>query len=239
MLEERKVNNILKSFLMHQIALFTSLGYRDMCKFFAKDIFLDNIFDDVDYFIRVDTDSFFIEVSDYFVKSLNRLNVDYAYLKDTIHFEDKAVTLGFGKCLYEFCIKNIERNHINKFFEEVCQEATASPKLFYTNFEVVNLKWARSKAHQEFLNYIVEAEGIYKFRWGDSIIRYYLVKLLNAKTLKLRGCLYKHSSLYDSRNFFKKYLGKIYSKLTNKLHINNYEKKLSKIDKFFLNVKWI
>ena len=42
--------------------LFTSLGYRDMCKFFAKDIFLDNIFDDVDYFIRVDTDSFFIEV---------------------------------------------------------------------------------------------------------------------------------------------------------------------------------
>ena len=83
------------------------------------------------------------------------------------------------------------------------------------------------KSSPRISNYIVEAEGIYKFRWGD-IIRYYLVKLLNAN-LKLRGCLYKHSSLYDSRNFFKKYLGKIYSKLTNKLHINNYEKKLSKI----------
>ena len=39
-----------------------SLGYRDMCKFFANDVFYDQHFDDTEYFIRMDTDSFFLNV---------------------------------------------------------------------------------------------------------------------------------------------------------------------------------
>ena len=216
--------------------LSTSLGYRDMCKFFAIDVFFDKKLENVEYFIRLDTDSFFIYTNNKFVTDLQKINCDYGYIKNTIQKEDKAVTLGFGKCLYEFCYKNRANFFKYKKFINICQDATLNPKIFYTNFEIVKLSWARSNEHKKFLKYIVNSKGIYNFRWGDALIRYYTVNLLNASIKELKGCLYKHSGLYDSRNYLQVLLTKSYSKIRNRLYKNIYEKRLSKLDKFFLGV---
>ena len=154
-----------------------SLGYRDMCKFFTKDVFNDKNFNDSEYFVRVDSDSFFLDVKDRFIKSLEKINSDYAYIKGTKQFEDKGVSLGFGKCLYEFCIKN----DIKKEYKSICQEATINPRIYYTNFEIINFKWIKSKIHLKLVDHIVDSKGIYNFRWGDALIRYYSVNLLKAK----------------------------------------------------------
>ena len=111
-----------------------------------------------------------------------------------------------------------------------------NPKIFYTNFEIVKLSWARSNEHKKFLKYIVNSKGIYNFRWGDALIRYYVVNLLGFSIKELKGCLYKHSGIYDSRNFFQILLTKSYSKIRNRLYKNIYEKRLSKLDKLFLGV---
>ena len=216
--------------------LSTSLGYRDMCKFFAIDVFFDKELDDVEYFIRLDTDSFFISTTNNFISDLQKIDCDYGYIKNTIQKEDKAVSLGFGKCLYEFCYKNRANFFKYKKFINICQDATLNPKIFYTNFEIVKLSWARSNEHKKFLKYIVNSKGIYNFRWGDALIRYYTVNLLDSTIKELKGCLYKHSGIYDSRNRFQVLLTKSYSKIRNRLYKNIYEKRLSLLDKLFLGV---
>ncbi len=217
--------------------LHTSLGYRDMCKFFSNDVFFDEDLLDTNYFIRVDTDSYFLDTRKKFINDLNNLNCDYAYLSNTDQREDKAVTVGFGKCLYQYCEKNNDKEFLSKSNFEICTEATLNPKMYYTNFEVVNLDWAKSLNHLNLISHIYAAKGIYQYRWGDNIIRYYAVKLLQAKIKVLSGCLYKHSGIYDSRNIFRKTVSKVYSKLFKKLHKNNYEKNLILLDRLFLGIK--
>ena len=110
-----------------------SLGYRDMCKFFANDVFYDQHFDDSEYFIRMDTDSFFLNVRKIFINQLLNLNSDYAYLKNTIQYEDKSVTLGFGHCLYEFIRKEKNLKNPKEYNLKICTQATLKPKIFYRN----------------------------------------------------------------------------------------------------------
>ena len=209
-----------------------SLGYRDMCKFFTKDIFDDDLFVDTEYFIRIDSDSFFLNIERNFIINLQKIKADYAYLNGTIQLEDKGVALGFGQCLFQFC----KKNNMNKDFLNICQEATLRPHIYYTNFEVIKLKWIHKEINQKLLDHIISNKGIYNYRWGDALIRYYTIKLIGAKILALNGCLYKHSSIYDSRNFLKRIISKIYCKINFKYHGNKYEIKPSRLDKFFLNM---
>lgn len=232
---KRKKNyNFLKEFPSNCNCISSfSLGYRDMCKFFANDVFFDEILNDSEYFVRMDTDSFFIYTNKKFINQLISVNCDYGYIDNTVQNEDKSVSIGFGKCLYKFCKKN--SNFVNNFII-LCNEATLRPKIYYTNFEIVRLKWARSNIHKNFLAYIIYSKGIYNFRWGDALIRYYVVNLLGASKQSLNGCLYKHSGIYDSRNFLRVFLTKSYSRLRNRLYKNIYEKKLSILDRLFLGV---
>ncbi len=188
----------------------TSLGYRDMCKFFSIDVFNDRNLDQTEYFVRLDTDSFFLSASNYFIQDLQNITLDYGYISNTIQIEDKAVSLGFGKCLYNYCKRNYKNSLINNNYINLCQEATLKPKIFYTNFEIVKLSWARSAKHQRLLKHIINAKGIYNFRWGDALIRYYSINLLGASKKALKGCLYKHSGIYDSRNIISRYITKAY-----------------------------
>ena len=214
----------------------TSLVYRDMCKFFAFDVFFDKIFDQSEYFVRLDTDSFFIYTNKEFIKKFENLNTEYAYIANTIQKEDKAVTLGFGKCLYGYCKKNHNSLFKGIKYLNLCQEATLKPKIFYTNFEIVKLNWARSDSHKSIMRHIIRSRGIYNYRWGDALIRYYVVNLLLSSKTSLSGCLYKHSGIYDSRNLIRVLIIKCYSKLRGRLYQNNYHKKLSNLDKLFLGI---
>ena len=105
-----------------------------MCKFFAIDVFFDKKLEDVEYFIRLDTDSFFIFTTKKFISDLQKIDCDYGYIKNTIQKEDKAVSLGFGKCLYEFCYKNKSDLFKSKKFINLCQDATLESKDFLHKF---------------------------------------------------------------------------------------------------------
>ena len=212
----------------------TSLGYRDMCKFFAFDIFFDKNLKDTEYFVRLDSDSYFIHTNQNFIRDLKSFTNDYGYIFKTIQKEDKAVSLGFGKCLYDFFKKNVTYSSKIKNYFSLCQEATLSPNIFYTNFEIVKLSWAKSNFHVRIMKHIIRSKGIYNYRWGDALIRYYVINLLGASIKPLKGCLYKHSGIYDSRNILRRSITKSYSKLRKRLYINNYEIKLSILDKIFL-----
>ena len=44
-------------------------------------------------------------------------------------------------------LKNNDKEFLSKSNFEICTEATLNPKMYYTNFEVVNLDWAKSLNH--------------------------------------------------------------------------------------------
>lgn len=214
-----------------------SLGYRDMCKFFAIDIFNDIELSDSEYYVRLDTDSFFLDVKDKFIKNIQNIKEDYGYINTSIQKEDKSVSLGFGNCLYEFCRGSESIKKISKNYLEICQEASKKPKIFYTNFEIIKLEWIKSDIYFKLLEHIVNSEGIYRFRWGDALIRYYSIKLIGADILPLKGCLYKHNKVFDSRIFHKRISSIIYSKIKHKLKNDSFEIRPSWIDRFFLSIK--
>jgi len=214
-----------------------SIGYRDMCRFFAFDIFKDKELKDSEYFIRLDSDSFFLDVRRSFIYNLQNIKADYGYIYTTIQLEDKSVSLGFGNCLYNFCKKNKSINYLKKNYLDICQEATLKPKLYYTNFEVIKLKWIKKDLYTKILKHIIREKGIYNFRWGDALIRYYSIKLIGADVLPLRGCLYKHQSIFDSRNFIKRIFSKLYFKINSSFGRDEFEIKTSKLDRFFLDIK--
>ena len=235
--KRKKNDNYIKEFPhAADCRLATSLGYRDMCKFFAYDVFFDKNLQDAEYFVRLDSDSYFIHTNSSFINNLESFNSDYGYIYKTIQKEDKAVSLGFGKCLYNFFKKSESYSSKRKNYFSFCQDATLNPKIFYTNFEIVKLSWAKSNWHSGIMKHIIRSKGIYNYRWGDALIRYYVINLLGASIKPLKGCLYKHSGIYDSRNIFKRLMTKSYSKIRKRLHINKYEKKLSKLDKLFLGI---
>ncbi len=215
---------------------FFSAGYRDMCQFFSLDVLDDAIYDDATYFVRVDTDSFFLDVSKKLIRELSSLNCDYAFLKNTVQIEDKAVSVGFGHHLYHYVSTSHSPSLYSNDWESICQQATMAPLMYYTNFEIVRIDWARSSSHRELIQSIKSSEGIYKYRWGDNIIRYYAIHLLSATKKELTGALYKHSGIYDSRKLIRFLLSKLYLALTGKAHFNNFEKDFSILDQLFIGL---
>ena len=213
------------------------IGYRDMCKFFAFDVFQHGLVGKCKYMVRLDTDSFFMNASKSFARDLEHLVEDYAYLRGTVQAEDKAVSVGFGRHLYMFKRQEGLENRMSESWQRICGEATASPLIYYTNFEVVRVQWALSYDVKKLADHVVDSNGIYRYRWGDALIRYYFVKLLNARRKELKGVLYKHSGMYDSRNVIRMTISKIYLKATGQEHCNRLEFGHKWIDRILVGLR--
>jgi len=213
-----------------------SAGYCDMCMFFSVDVFNHPLMKGHEYIVRLDTDSFILNTSKRFIKDLDNLDVDYAYIAGTIQKEDKGVSVGFGQHIYQFVENNMGRIEFSGNWYELCQEATRSPYIYYTNFEVIKISWAKRSAYYELAESIKGTGGIYRYRWGDALIRYYGIKLLSARTRSLKGILYKHSGLYDSRKTSRRIIAKLYLYITGQLHSNELEKKITYTTKAFVGV---
>lgn len=174
-----------------------SMGYRHMCRFFAGEIFKHKELQEYDFVWRLDTDSFILNNFGYDVFEKMSLNqAVYGYVNIQNDHE------GVIKNLWPFCEKyflNVNKDGIfknNKDFH--------FRKVFYTNFEVFNMSWFKDADYQSFYNYIDESAGIYKYRWGDHVIRYIALNSLVDKSqlLFFNDIDYFHSERYFNREFY-------------------------------------
>ena len=67
-----------------------------MCKFFAYDVFYDKNLNDTKYFVRMDTDSFFIYTNKNFIKNIENFDSEYGYIANTVKMKTNP-KLGFWK----------------------------------------------------------------------------------------------------------------------------------------------
>ena len=173
-----------------------SIGYRHMCRFFAGEIFKHPELQSYNFVWRLDTDSFILNKFGYDVfEKMNTNNSIYGYIN--IQNDNEGVI----KNLWPSCSKYFNSINKNNIFEN--DSEFHFRKVFYTNFEIFNMSWFKSEEYQSFYNYIDESAGIYKYRWGDHVIRYIALNSLvdKDKLLFFNDIDYFHSERYFNREY--------------------------------------
>jgi hypothetical protein len=138
------------------------ISYRNMCRFNTLLVYEEEIFNGLDYYWRLDTDSVFTrEISFDIFKRMKENNSVYGYIHIT---EDR-----------ETCVENLwptTENYIAKMhLKQSFLDKWPNRKMFYNNFEVSRIDFWRSEKVQHYLRYIDESGGIYYNRWGDAPIK--------------------------------------------------------------------
>lgn len=172
-----------------------SLGYRHMCRFFAGEIFKQQILNGYEYIWRLDTDSFILDKINHnvFDKMNNHI---YGYIN--IQNDHEGVIKNLWDTCYEY-FKTI--GDFKQFFE--IDKDKHFRKVYYTNFEIFDMAWFKGDEYQSFYKFIDESGGIYKYRWGDHVLRYIALNCLSNtnKFTFFNDIKYYHSELYFNKEY--------------------------------------
>lgn len=172
-----------------------TIGYRSMCRFFSGTLFAHPSLLEYEYFMRMDTDSFFLKgTSSSLFKWAKDNEVDYGYIKSAIQQDHPAVTKGFKRT----CVAYFRKI---SFLTQLKALTSRRNRIYYTNFEIGRLSFFRSKKWIMFFDHLDATGGFYLNRWGDAIVRYLGVNVLlprkNRKPIP-RGFVYKHGGTFYS-----------------------------------------
>ena len=173
------VNQIPEKFKGHwDENAFFSMGYRHMCRFFAGEIFKDSFFDNVNYLLRIDCDSYFTgKIEKDIFKVMQDTKSVYASVGEDTDMD--YVVEG----LHDFC-----DNHFNVKRNDIRYNG-----MYQTHFELVDFKWFKMREYLDFYNKIDETGNIYIKRWGDAPIKYQGVnRLLSKDQIHMFELPYKH-----------------------------------------------
>ena len=137
-----------------------TLGYRHMCRFFSGEIFKHEALAQFDWVMRIDTDSFMLDstIEDP-IAATAAMGAVYGY----------RTTRGDNPICYRGFYDN---------FREGLKELGLPYRLpieglvYYTNWEVMDMRVFRGKIHQSLYETIDRSGGIFIHRWGDHIFRW-------------------------------------------------------------------
>lgn len=181
---EEILNKIPEKFKGHwDENAFFSMGYRHMCRFFSGDIFNYDFFSNVNYFLRLDCDSYFVDSIEYdifdFVKTHD---IIYATVGERNNEMDYVID-GFKAFCKSYFGTNYKNNSINNTFD--------------THFELINFQWFKNSSYRDYFNLIDKTGNIFIKRWGDAPIKYQGVKnIIPEDKIHLFNLPYKHGGDY-------------------------------------------
>jgi hypothetical protein len=155
-----------------------SLGYRHMSNFFCDDIFELSLFQQYEYYWRLDADSFILTDIRFDVFQQMALERKiYGYM--LISQEDASVVDGLWEVTQNYISNSgLEPKSLKQHLTE---GGVWNRNMFYTNFEISRFDFWRSKEFRDFWNEIQRSQGVYYKRWGDAPIHLLAVALLLEK----------------------------------------------------------
>ena len=174
------------------------MGYRHMCDFFAGKIFSLDIIKNYEYIWRLDTDSFIEDKINYNVFDRMKMNNSvYGYIN--IQHDHPGAIVNLWNTATEYLKNTNPLVDINDSFHK--------NRVFYTNFEILNVKWFCDKQYQDFYNHLKNTGGIYIHRWGDHAIRYIALNAFceQNRLLFFDDIKYNHGGLYHNTRVIDRY----------------------------------
>lgn len=179
-----------------EVGLEWRIGYCHMCKWFADDIFEHPRLAELDWYMRLDVDSYILAPINYDpFRFLERESKIYGYL--TTFYEESRVVEGLGAAVARYLSKQgINPTFLNKF---VNRDGFWNLTSFYTNFEVTKLEFWRSANCRSFINFINSERGIYLKRWGDAPLHFLSLALFasEGQIARLEGIGYRHVDYFS------------------------------------------
>ena len=172
------------------------IGYMHMCQFFANRIFHQPILDDFEYYCRLDTDSYILSpVQSNIFEDAKRSDTYYGFINDSLR-DDPPYVIGLWETAKKFIEAHPEIPIYSKLYTDIEER-----RLYYTNFEMCNISWFKQDTWQKFFEEVDKAGGIYKYRWGDHIIRYIGVRSFMSPEhiRRVTNVHYSHQGLVDNK----------------------------------------
>lgn len=194
-----------------------TLGYRHMCRFFSGAMYLEPALKDYQWYWRLDTDSFVLGKVKYDVFEFMQKNgCIYGY--NVMSKDEPAVSVG----LWELTRRYIKDRSIRPtYLNEFIQDGEWDRSYYYTNFEISSMDFWRSQPVKDYFDYVDRSGGIYRYRWGDTLIHTMALGMFldKSKTHRFTDIYYDHQGEFnvpeDRWVHFKLFCRKVRQKLMN------------------------
>ena len=165
------------------------IGYRFMSYFNSKLVYTYPILDQLNYALRLDDDSEFLQPITFDVfEFLRDHSLDYCYL--TILSDQTDCVFGLWETVEEYA----KRRRIEPTFFRSWQK----PHIFYNNFELSRLSIWRSREYRDYIDCIDQSKGIFLRRWGDAPVKSLALSLFTPwrKIHQFKDIKYRHQSVF-------------------------------------------
>jgi hypothetical protein len=176
------------------------LGYRMMCRFYSGAMYFEYpIFDDYEYYLRLDTDSKIDSaIEDSLFRLMKRRQAVYGFYAPANQKDDPFVTRGLHEWLRSYFASQTWLTWV-RFLSKVARN-----EMYYTNFELGYFPAFRGLKYQNFFRAIDQSGGILMNRWGDAPIKYAAVRTLfpRRRVVGIRNFSYSHGHSWARRSEF-------------------------------------
>jgi hypothetical protein len=194
---------------------YTRVGYRHMCRYWAKTVFRQPFMQNVTSYMRLDTDTHLVTMP---VNPFDLLtNHNLTYLASVVYKESKPMTAGLWETFLRFAVDEaihpwgltplanagVEdeddlRQRSVREAAEVLYRRGYNLDYFYNNWEVSRVDLWTSSVYRRLVAYLDAAGGIVLRRWGDAPIRTLSLFLLRPAFRQYRGLRVYHKAYHQT-----------------------------------------
>jgi len=181
-----KINESINNATHHS----EKVGYKHMCRFWAGEIFKNQMIKEYDFFLRLDCDSFILEKVKYNIfEEFEKDKKICAYMKGSKSMDNPKMSFGLNNEIFRF-----EEKYEGKIIDSI--KTIPEGTLVGTNFELCNIKSILNSDYMKVYEHIDKSGGIYIHRWGDHIIRYAIVSMIFGKNCikYIDNIVYRHNN---------------------------------------------
>ncbi|CAK7265042.1 alpha 1,2-mannosyltransferase 2.4.1 [Sporothrix epigloea] len=181
-IDQERAKQVREEMAKKKIIYGDSVSYRHMCRFESGFFFKQELMLNYDYYWRVEPSiEYFCDIHYDPFRYIHENNKKYSFVLSLYEYAETIPTLwdSTKKFIAEHP-EHIAEDNSMRFLSDDGGE-TYNKCHFWSNFEIGNLNWLRSKAYNDFFESLDKDGGFFYERWGDAPVHSIAAGLLLKK----------------------------------------------------------
>ncbi|CAK7270773.1 alpha 1,2-mannosyltransferase 2.4.1 [Sporothrix epigloea] len=181
-IDQERAKKVREEMAQKKIIYGDSVSYRHMCRFESGFFFKQELMLNYDYYWRVEPSiEYFCDIHYDPFRYIHENNKKYSFVLSLYEYAETIPTLwdSTKKFIAEHP-EHISEDNSMRFLSDDGGE-TYNKCHFWSNFEIGNLNWLRSKAYTDFFESLDKDGGFFYERWGDAPVHSIAAGLLLKK----------------------------------------------------------